>query len=152
MNATLERVEALMSNFGAPWGFAGGWALDLFIGRESRVHGDIDIAILRSDQQLLRSRLSGRVENVVEGQLAEWSPTEVLMPPIHEIHVTWPDGCHVEYLLNEQDPATSDWVFRRDARIRRPLASVFASDGAIPYLAPEIVLPLALAELGLIDD
>ena len=72
-------------------GLAGGWALDLFIGRESRVHGDIDIAILRSDQQLLRSRLSGRVEKVVEGQLAEWSPTEVLMPPIHEMHVTWPE-------------------------------------------------------------
>ena len=34
-----------------------------------------------------------------------------------------------------------DWVFRRDPRIRRPLAEAIEADAAgIPYLAPEIVL------------
>ncbi len=34
-----------------------------------------------------------------------------------------------------------DWVFRRDRRIRRPLAEAIEfSQDAIPYLAPEIVL------------
>jgi hypothetical protein len=140
MNAAVERAVALMRDFHAPWGIAGGWALDLFVGRESRVHADIDIAILRCDQQLLRGRVSGRAEKVVSGKLAVWSPAEVLELPIHEIHVTWPDGYQLEFLLNEQDPATHDWLFRREVRIRRPLGLAFATDRAAPYLAPEIVL------------
>jgi hypothetical protein len=42
-------------------------------------------------------------------------------------------------LLNEHDRETGEWVFRRDARIRRPLAGAFVQD-RVPYLAPEIVL------------
>lgn len=139
MNSSLERAVSLMRNFHAAWGIAGGWALDLFIGQESRPHADIDIAILRADQRQLRTQLSGRVEKVVEGQLVHWSPTEVLTPPVHEVHVTWPDGYHLEFLLNEQDVETDEWVFRRDSRIRRPLAAAFAASG-VPYLAPEIAL------------
>ncbi len=139
MNSALERAVSVMRGFHAPWGIAGGWALDLFIGRESRSHVDIDIAVLRADQGQLRSQVSGRVEKVVERQLAEWSPTEVLELPAHEVHVRWPDGYHLEFLLNEQDRETGEWVFRRDARIRRPLAAAFVQ-GRLPYLAPEIVL------------
>jgi hypothetical protein len=140
MNSAIERAVSCMRDFHAPWGIAGGWALDLFIGHESRAHPDIDIAILRADQQQLRSQLSGRVEKVVAGQLVEWSPTEVLEPPVHELHVTWPDGYQLEFLLNEQDRATHEWVFRRNGQIRRPLAAVFATGRDVPYLAPEIVL------------
>ena len=139
MNSGLERAVSAMGNFDAPWGIAGGWAVDLFIGHESRAHADIDIAILRADQKQLRSQLSGHVEKVVQHQLAAWSPSEVLELPVHEIHVEWPDGYHVEFLLNEQDQETREWVFRRDARIRRPLAAAFVK-GGVPYLAPEIVL------------
>jgi hypothetical protein len=139
LNSDLERAVSVMRNFHAPWAIAGGWALDLFIGRESRSHADIDIAILRADQQQLRAELSGRVEKVVDGQLAEWSPTEELTLPVHEVHVTWPDGYQLEFLLNEHDQETHEWVFRRDGRIRRPLAAAFVT-GRLPYLAPEIVL------------
>jgi hypothetical protein len=139
MNSAIERAVSVMSNFHAPWGVAGGWALDLFIGHESRSHADIDIAVLRADQTQLRSLLSGRVEKVLGRQLAEWSPTEVLELPVHEVHVTCPDGYQLEFLLNEQDRQTHEWIFRRDARIRLPLAAAFAS-GGVPYLAPEIVL------------
>jgi hypothetical protein len=139
MNSAIERVASVMSNFHAPWGIAGGWALDLFIGHESRPHADIDIAVLRSDQQQLRSQLSGRVEKVVDRQLIEWLPTELLELPVHEAHVTWPDGYQLEFLLNEQDQEKEEWVFRRDQRIRRPLVTAFLS-GHVPHLAPEIVL------------
>jgi hypothetical protein len=140
MNSALERAVALMRDFNAPWGLAGGWALDVFVGRQSRPHADIDIAILRTDQQLLRSRVSGRVEKVLAHQLAEWSSNEVLELPVHEVHVTWDDGYQLEFLFNEQDPTTHEWVFRRDARIRRALHLVFRSDRVAPYVAPEVVL------------
>jgi len=140
MHSALERAVALMGDFNAPWGLAGGWALDVFIGRQSRPHADIDIALLRTDQRLLRSRISGRVQKVVAGQRTDWLSNEMLDPPVHEVHVTWPDGYQLEFLLNEQDTATSEWVFRRDSRIRQPLHLTFATDRVAPYLAPEIVL------------
>jgi hypothetical protein len=140
MNSAIERAVSLMNGFNGPWGIAGGWALDLFIGYESRPHADLDIAVLRADQRQLRSRLSGRVEKVVARKRTAWPASEVLEPPVHEICATWPDGYELEFLLNEQDRATNEWVFRRDPRVRRSLADVFLNRGEVPYLAPEIVL------------
>ena len=139
MNSALKRAVLVMGKFKAPWGIAGGWALDLFIGHESRPHADVDIAILRADHRHLRSQLSGRFHTVLEGQLADWSAEEVLRLPVHETYLTWPDGYRLEFLLNEHDPDRQEWVFRRDGRIRRPLAAAFVA-GRVPYLAPEIVL------------
>jgi len=139
MNSALQRAVLVMGKFKAPWGIAGGWALDLFLGHESRPHADVDIAILRADHSLLRSQLSGRFHKVVDGQLAEWPAGEVLPLSVHEIYLTRPDGHGLEFLLNEHDPERQEWVFRRDGRIRRPLAEAFVV-GPVPYLAPEIVL------------
>jgi hypothetical protein len=152
MNTTIERAVSFMDGFTAPWGIAGGWALDLFLGHETRSHADVDIAVMRADQKLLRSRLSGRVEKVVARELREWPPGEILEPPVHEIHVASPDGHHLEFLLNEQDESTHDWVFRRDPRVRRPLADVFATNRDVPCLAPEIVLLYKAKGASVKDD
>jgi hypothetical protein len=141
MNAALDRVAALMHDFGAPWGIAGGWALDLFVGRESRVHADTDVAILRQDQQRLRAQLGpADVAKVVNHQLSPWRAGEQLQPPIHEVHATWPDGFRLELLLNECDAAAQEWVYRRDHRVRRPLNVAFSAVRGFPILAPELVL------------
>ena len=33
---------------------AGGWALDLALGRQTRAHEDVDVAVLRSEHEQLR--------------------------------------------------------------------------------------------------
>jgi hypothetical protein len=130
-----------MKDFPGRWGICGGWAIDLFLQRESRPHSDIDVAVLRADQQHIRSRLPvDRAQKVVAHQLCPWSVDEDLQPPVHEIHATWPDGYHLEFLLNDHDRPMQQWLFRRDHRIRRPLVAAFPSTQGIPYLAPEIVL------------
>jgi hypothetical protein len=130
-----------MHGFAAPWAIAGGWAVDLFLGFESRAHADIDVAILRADQHELRSRLaSAELTKVVDHQLSPWGADDVLVAPVHEVHARWPDGFQVEFLLNDFDPTSAEWLFRRDHRIRRPLDTAFAANGGIPYLAPELVL------------
>jgi hypothetical protein len=48
-----------MGGFDAPWWIAGGWALDLWIGSESRPHRDLDVAILRGDQKKLHENFDG---------------------------------------------------------------------------------------------
>ena len=141
MNTAIDAAAVVMRTFSGSWGIAGGWAIDLFVGIESRPHADVDIAILRDDQAELHVLLApARRQKVVEGALSDWPSGEVLAPPIHEAHATWPDGYHLEFLLNEQDRRTKEWVFRRDSRIRRSLAATFARRDGTPYLVPEIVL------------
>jgi len=140
MSAEIAPAVAEMRDFSGPWGIGGGWAIDLFLGYQSRAHADIDIALLRADQPRLRALVAGRVQQVVAGCLVDWLPNQRLELPVHEIHVAWPDGHQREFLLNEHDDATKDWVFRRDPRIRRALAATFCAGPVAPYLAPEIVL------------
>ena len=47
----LASISELMRGFDGPWYVAGGWAIDLFLGRSTRAHSDVDIAILRRDRQ-----------------------------------------------------------------------------------------------------
>lgn len=130
-----------MRDFHAPWAIAGGWAIALFVGHPVRSYADIDVAILRTDQQRLWTELRPRVaKQVIAGVLRDWRAGDWLMPPVHEIYLTWADGCRLEFLLNEHDPAAGDWVYRRDPRVRRELSRAFVNVHGIPCLAPEIVL------------
>jgi hypothetical protein len=52
------RLAALMSGFDKPWFVAGGWAIDLFLGRIRRHHKDLDFTIFRHDQLTLQQHLA----------------------------------------------------------------------------------------------
>lgn len=128
-----------MRDFRGPWGFAGGWAIDLFLGLETRAHADVDVAILREDQAQLHEVLAGaRLEKVIDHTLIVWPPDEMLALPVHEIHASWPDGYHLEFLLNEL--RGSDWTFRRNDGVRLSMECAFLARDDIPFLAAEIAL------------
>jgi Aminoglycoside-2''-adenylyltransferase len=135
-------VGRLMGEFSAPWCVAGGWALDLFVGRVTRPHADVELAIFRDDQASLHSHLSGwTFEKIVQGRREPWRADEVLTLPVHEIHgrSSGELSCAIEFLLNERD--AENWTFRRDARISLPLKrAIVRGAGGVPILAPEIVL------------
>jgi hypothetical protein len=44
------QIAAIMRGFKQSWFVAGGWAIDLFLGKATRSHQDIEIAIFRKDQ------------------------------------------------------------------------------------------------------
>lgn len=50
MNDILHSVNALLRDSGVRWALCGGFALDLFLGYETRVHGDLDIAVPEADR------------------------------------------------------------------------------------------------------
>lgn len=54
-----HEVARFFSSLVVPWWIAGGWALDLFLGAQTRDHDDIDVQILRRDQQEVRVLLHG---------------------------------------------------------------------------------------------
>ena len=44
-------VGAFLKDFPVRWWIGGGWAIDIWIGKASRAHEDIEICILRKDQE-----------------------------------------------------------------------------------------------------
>ena len=141
--APVVEVAALFSNLRCPWFIAGGWAIDIFLREVTRIHDDVDVAILRRDQRTVRTFLGDwtLVEKFVEGRTEPWRDGEWLALPIHEIHARRSAGApqEIELLLNET--ANDRWVFRRDARITRPLSKIaLRFRSGVPFLGPEIVL------------
>jgi hypothetical protein len=137
----LAAVEPMCS-FPAPWCVAGGRAIDLFLDRVTRPHADVDLAILRDHQALLRRHLRGwTFEKVVDGRRVAWPEGERLSLPTHEIHARSADErpLPLELLLNKCDG--DEWVFRRDATVRLPLDRwIVDTRAGIPALCPAIVL------------
>ena len=138
--AEVAAAAARMEGFGAPWCVGGGWAVDLFLGRLTRAHGDVDLVLLRDDQQRLHAHFPGwRFQRVLRGTFAEWLPGERIDSPAHEIHGQAPDGTRLELLLNDHD--ADGWIFRRDPAVRCPLPSLMVpTDAGIPVLCPAVVL------------
>ncbi len=131
-----------MRGFPAPWCVAGGWALDLFLGRVTRAHADVEIALFREDQALLHVHLRGwHWEKVIDGRLVRWPADERLELPVHEIHGRSKSDPRLalEFLLNERTKA--NWVFRRNKRVTMPIDRAIVR-GALgyPILCPAIVL------------
>src|SRR4051812_43656809 len=52
-------VATLLAGIHAPWWVAGGWALDLFLGYQTRSHDDFDVGILRRDVTEVVASLCG---------------------------------------------------------------------------------------------
>ncbi len=144
-------VARLMRGFPRPWYIAGGWAIDLFLRRETREHDDIDVAILRKDQAELRTHLAAwAFEKVVDGQRLPWLDGERLDLPVHEVHATSETRARVEFLLNESSGAS--WQFRRNPAITRRLDRIgMRTSAAVPFLVPEIVLLFKAKALGARD-
>ena len=52
-----QSITSLMNSFNKTWFIAGGWAIDLFLGKETREHKDLEIALFRKDQLNLKEYL-----------------------------------------------------------------------------------------------
>ncbi len=133
-----------MRDYPRPWAICGGWALDLFLGRVTREHKDVDISVLRRDQLEVQTYLLERgwgLEKTHAGEFTPWAPGEVTELPIHTIwcknSAFTPD--FLEVLLEES--SEDSFVFRRDSSVSCPLRQAyFESSGGLPLLAPELVL------------
>lgn len=124
------------------WATAGGWALDLFLGRVTRDHGDLEIVVLNDDVPAVLEAFAG----------PEWRwnvPTDGWLYPLDspaysETHQTWlwsqtTDAFVLDVFRDEHDGDT--WICRRDSKITMPWPAVAARTASgTPYLIPEVVL------------
>ena len=137
-----EEAHERLADLAVPWWIAGGWAIDLYLGRETRAHADLDVGLLRADQQAVFAALADwELFSARDGELRPLKRGASLEP---EEHGLWcrpgaalPWG--LELMLNEHRGDT--WVYRRDPRVERPLGELLLRDArGIPYLAPEVQL------------
>ena len=135
------------SVFPGRWWIAGGWAIDLFVGRQTRAHADIDVLILRGDQRHLFDTLAGwGIHAAVKHEVLQLWPAGQPFPP--EVHDIWcrPTGASPWALqLMLMDTDAESWVFRRDRQIGGLVADLWRERNGIPYLAPEVQLLFKLA-------
>ncbi|MGC4031537.1 MAG: hypothetical protein QM754_07360 [Tepidisphaeraceae bacterium] len=137
-------VAAAMAGFGRPWCVAGGWAIDLWLGRVTRNHFGTDIAVLRDHQLELRRHLAEFAFKIAatRGQRpVPWKEDgQMLMLPVHELFaVDKPTDRAWRIFLDESDGI--EWYDRRYAEIRMNLAGWrWHGLGNVPILNPLIVL------------
>lgn len=123
------------------WAVAGGWAIDCWLGAQSREHHDIEVVVRRCDQGIIYDALA-----------KDWT-LWCLDPPGSEWRI-W-DGGSIEvpaFQLQGRSPrgdfdlfaeAVDDrmWTFRRDPRIQRPADQVLmTTNTGIPIVRPEVQL------------
>ncbi len=126
----------------APWYVAGGWALDLWHGFETRRHEDIEIAVLRSDFGAFRRKLPEmQFFCAGGGQFHRLTPG---FEPPDSVHQVWCLDARTRRwkldIMLEQG-TVEKWVFRRNDEIWRPRSEMIGktSDG-LPFLNPAGVL------------
>jgi hypothetical protein len=148
--ALLDVAEAVGS-LRAPFFFAGGWAIDLHLGRVTRDYHDIDVLVLRRDHLLLHKALPGfSLKKIIphpngmppnRGTIVEWPPGEQLELPVHQVNAYRIDAADPAFQVMLAESDDGHWIFRRNPAVRMPLARMgFHPLWGLPYLAPEIVL------------
>jgi len=142
--SALTRVTQLVAGLPGPWGFGGGWGLDLFLGKPTRAHKDVDVAILRRHQLAWQSGLTAGGWTLAvahHGKLSRWADGQPIELPLHVVWGKNPkhDPDFIELLLNDDEDG--QFVFRRESSVRLPLAQAFLPmrDGLV-VLAPELIL------------
>jgi hypothetical protein len=143
---TPNEVCRRFASIDAPWCVVGGWAIDLWLGKETRPHGDIEISVLREDLNHFRAALpdceffaagSGRVTQLGSAELAA------------EIHQMWcldkeTQTWRLDIMIepgSRQTGALDTWRFKRDPLISKARNEVVLRNGnGVPFMRPELVL------------
>jgi hypothetical protein len=141
--APLSEVASLFSAVAVPWWVAGGYAIELAVGRAFREHGDVDVLVLRRDQQAVQEALASWEWWAADppGTLRPWRRSEVLPAGVDDVwcrpsaSAPW----RIQVMLDEAEG--DEWVSRRNPAVRRAVTGLgdVSADG-IPYLRTEVQL------------
>ena len=166
-NWLLEELKAFMAESNFPWAVCGGFALDLFLRRSIRPHGDIDLCVFENHRESIKAyafdkgwhvyefRGHGKVRPLGDGTISDpgrnlmcvkdgcdivkFYPCEDAGMLYHQFFHTGMNGFHyLEFLFNSV--CDNFLVLAQRKGLRRELSKSISYHNGIPYLAPEIVL------------
>lgn len=139
---TPTEAYALFHGLPAPWWLAGGRALDLFVGRQTRDHADLDIEVLRRDQFAIQRHLAGwDLQTAAAGALRPWPPGADLGARVDSIWCRPATDAPWAVQIMFAASAGDEWRYRRQPTIVRPLDTLgLTTAEGLQYLAPEVQL------------
>lgn len=139
---TIEDVAERFAPFDVDWWIAGGQAIDLFLGWESRRHADLDLEMFRSDREILFDVFKGwELFTVSEGAHSRWLSGAPIEAPVFGIwgRPSSSEPWGVEIMLADGD--ATEWRFRRDPSIRMNRSRLTHTlPSGVKYCAPEVQL------------
>ena len=149
----------IMAGYPGVWALCGGWAVDAWLGKVTREHADIDLAVFADDYRALFKHLDGWQMLAHDDT---WEPNDIdvwwdgsrrVTVPGH-IHARPPersgavpkegiatieDGFWLDIQICER--SGPDWVMLRDPRVGLSLErSVRESPWGLPTASPEVLL------------
>lgn len=137
-------VSEVLAGLHSPWWIAGGWAIDLHVGHQTREHADIDVLVLREDLLPLQAALAGWELYAADppGCLRAWREGEVLSVDVHDVWCRRSPTSPWCLQVMIDDAQEGRWIYRHDPRIHRPIEELDgpASNSKRRVLAPEVQL------------
>lgn len=138
-----EVVSQLFARAEFPWWIAGGHAIERFVGRTLREHGDTDVLLLRRDRAAARALLRDWDCWAADppGRLRPWPVGEDLPISVSDV---WcradPSGpWQFQLMLDDSDGET--WRSRRCGNVTKPVGELGWRDASgVPCLCPEVQL------------
>jgi hypothetical protein len=135
-----EELPRLLAGVDVPWYVAGGWALDLLRGKQTREHGDLEIAVPSPAFGAVREALAG-YEFEVAGDGHIWPLDSPAFEVMYQTWVSEPMTGVYRLDIFREPQRDGEWVCRRDETVQLPYERVIrASADGIPCLVPEIGL------------
>src|SRR5262245_19318033 len=139
----VRKVITLLRDYPRPWCVCGGWSIDLFLGRATRQHEDVEILVYRRDQAALWQHFSNSSLVKIyprpgqEPDITPWLQDEWVALPAHQLRSAPRDDMpEFDLMLNEGDDG--NWIYRRNADVKRPRSQAHRlNEDGIAYLAPE---------------
>lgn len=137
-----------MAGYPRAWFICGGWATDLLLGRQTRDHGDVDIAVFEDEQEALYRhladwRLLGHDDAVADDCQDQWDGRS-LTPPAH-VHANTPSMAGTELDIQICPRIGDDWILATGAdeppaALSMPRCQGEARWGDLPVVSAPIVL------------
>lgn len=138
--STLEEVQQELGDI--DWILAGGIALEQFVGRSYREHGDIDVLIKREDQHKIYGQIEAERIFIAtrKGKLSPAEPNQYYDKPIQDIWILDPTQTHWSLQIMLFDLLGERWVYKRNEQINLLLNDIYFEKDGVKILKPEIQL------------
>jgi hypothetical protein len=168
MNKLVKDAIELLKGQNFEYAVCGGYAIDLFLGYDSRKHGDIDMLAYWNDRNSIILYMQSKGYNVYEMlgggmahhitdinnqkykkrnifcsakncEIVHLTPTdEKNIYKIEFFHIGQTELNFIEFLFNDKDEKC--FLYARDKNIKRDMSKAILHNNEISYLAPELLL------------
>lgn len=138
MPVSPAEIYEMFSLIPITWCIAGGWALDLHLGRQTREHRDIDVVVFRDEQTILYEAFEDEwmLYKAEKEKLFPWLKGEFL-ENIQDVWVSRDVNSPWLFQIMLVNREQGKWIYRREQSIREPVNNVFYySQDGIPYMNP----------------